>query len=273
MRIRGLGLARRMADRLGMRRPGVVHLARDGAPIRNPRALQHFPAATLPPGATLWDWPAHLSPDARPWLASLRRLYEHPLSYPTSLSPQAGLLLHALTLNLRPARCVETGSNIGISALWIAGALEECGAGSLTCLDNFEPIHRPGVSHISGQQRRAVLNGALRDSEIGPRVRVIPGNSPDLLRTHARDIGPLQLAFLDGDHGFDGVLADFLAVEPMLDTGGLVVLHDTFPIMCAWDGPRRLLNTLHQHARGTYQVTDLYLAPVNYGLAVARRIA
>lgn len=268
-----MGLARRVADRLGFRRSAVVHVGKDGRPIPMPRKLSHFHTDEIEPGRTRWDWPPHLSTQPRLWLSALRELYRHPLSHPMSLSPEAGLLLHALVLNHRPRACIETGSNIGISALWIAGALEEHGAGTLTCFDNFLPIVRPGVEHITGDERKSIFENALRGAKLEHRVRIVAGDSPRTIPREASAIGRVQLAFLDGDHTFDGVLADFLAVEPMLDTGGLIVLHDTFPSVCAWDGPRRLLNTLHEHGEGTYQPIDLYLGPINYGMALMRRLS
>ena len=51
-----------------------------------------------------------------------------------------------------------------------------------------------------------------------------------------RAAGGVQSAFLDGDHSKGG-LADLQAVEPVLQVGSFVVLHDTFPEVCSWHGP------------------------------------
>jgi len=91
-----------------------VHLGKNDAPLLPPRQLAHFPADGPRPDQTLWDWPAHIDPAARPWLRTLRALYDQPLSFPFSLSPQAGLLLHSIVLNAQPRTCVEVGSGIGI---------------------------------------------------------------------------------------------------------------------------------------------------------------
>jgi cephalosporin hydroxylase len=84
--------------------------------------------------------------------------------------------------------------------------------------------------------------------------------------------GGVQFAFIDGDHTPAGVLRDFRALEPALATGGYVLLHDTIPAQCNHHGPRRLLDTLHENAVGRYEVCELWSAPLNYGLALLRRV-
>lgn len=39
--------------------------------------------------------------------------------------------------------------------------------------------------------------------------------------------GPLEVAFIDGDHSHEGVTADIELVTPFLRTGALIILHDT----------------------------------------------
>src|SRR5262245_13311355 len=68
-----------------------------------------------------WSFPATLG-DA-PWERELRALYADQIAFPASISPQAGLLLHAVVLNLRPRIVVETGTFLGASTLWMASAL------------------------------------------------------------------------------------------------------------------------------------------------------
>lgn len=279
-------LLKSAATRLGLipRPPIVIQLGKDGEKLRSPRKLQHFHGEQFPPDQTHWRMPAHIDWSRRAWLRTLRSLYDQPLSFPTSLSPEAGLLLHSIVLNHRPRVCLEIGCNIGISTLWIAGALVESGQGRMFCFDDFGKINR---SHgLPGQptDRHEFFLDQLRSAEVSDRITVTKGLSPDTVLTRQNEIvaagragghagsSGLQFAFIDGDHTPAGVMRDFLAVEPMLDTGALVVLHDTFPFVCGWTGPRQLLNTLHEVSTGTYQVLDLFLSPVNYGLAVLRRI-
>lgn len=87
-----------------------------------------------------------------------------------------------------------------------------------------------------------------------------------------RAAGGVQSAFLDGDHSTQGVLADLQAVEPVLQVGSFVVLHDTFPEVCSWHGPRWLVDNLASVSSATYHACNLYLAHCNYGLTLLRRM-
>src|SRR3954467_10016563 len=70
-----------------------------------------------------WEFQAFLDASV-PWVGALRDLYAWPLSFPASISPEAGLLLHSLVRNIRPRMVVEVGSFIGASTIWMASALE-----------------------------------------------------------------------------------------------------------------------------------------------------
>jgi len=51
---------------------------------------------------------------------------------------------------------------------------------------------------------------------------------PKILQSVTRLLGgiPLDLLFIDGDHSYEGVAADFQSYRPFLRQGGLVVFHD-----------------------------------------------
>jgi hypothetical protein len=42
--------------------------------------------------------------------------------------------------------------------------------------------------------------------------------------------GPVDFAFIDGDHRFEQVLRDFISLEALMSPGGIVALHDTWPL-------------------------------------------
>jgi cephalosporin hydroxylase len=64
------------------------------------------------------------------------------------------------------------------------------------------------------RQRIVSIRGDSRDPKTLERVR-------SLLRGH-----PLDLLFIDGDHSYAGVKADFSNFSPLVGTGGLIVFHD-----------------------------------------------
>lgn len=41
--------------------------------------------------------------------------------------------------------------------------------------------------------------------------------------------GPFDVAFIDGDHTYEGVRADWLTWSPLVRPGGVVAFHDTWP--------------------------------------------
>lgn len=252
---------------------------------------------------TTWEFPSVLC-DEPAWLAELRRLYADPLCFPASLSPQAGLLLHALVLNLRPRVVVETGSFLGASTLWIAGAMgasselkyhssdegDQAGRAvrarvhpppespaSLHCFDDFGPI-KPGPWRVSGfdGDRLALVRERVVRAGFAERVTLYRGDSATELvraRDGLKQLGGVDVAFLDGDHTVEGATRDLWAVEPVLNTGGYVILHDTLPEQCGGhEGPRHVVDRINAIAQGLYEACELYLAPLNYGLAVLRRI-
>lgn len=267
-------------------------------------SLAHFPRlkgrAHHPRG---WDFPAYLDASGTPWLRALRELYDEPITFPASLSPQAGLLLHGLVRNLRPRVVIEVGMFCSISTHWIAAALLEngCRPGEdavIHCFDNFAPIGKGpwrDTEMLSG--REGFVRERLEKAGLIEFVRIHPGDSPVEVRNRWDDLqaaGGVDLAFLDGDHTVAGAVADFAVTEPVLNTGGYVVLHDTFPDQCGGHlGPRHILDHVRtpgtaadarprRHANddalaqpvgeGVYDRIDLYLGPTNYGLGLLRRL-
>lgn len=255
---------------------------------------------------TAWSFPAYLDASV-PWVAMLRELYRSPLAFPASLSPPMGLLLHALVRNARPRVVVEIGTFLGVSTIWMASALEAAAAdpphlpvppnrmhGFIHCFDDFGPIP-PGPWRDASldRPRDEIVRGHLLRAGLGHRIATYPGNSSERLRLEierglfghpspqpsssggaaiAADAG-VDFAFIDGDHSARGAVADFQAVEPLLNLGGYVVLHDTYPEQCGeHEGPRHIIDHIRDVGYGLYELCELYTAPLNYGMAVLRRI-
>ncbi|HRQ71591.1 MAG TPA: class I SAM-dependent methyltransferase [Phycisphaerales bacterium] len=259
----------------------VVHGGRasgggaDAADTR-PSRLAHYPSSDPATHRPCYALPAWMD-RAVPWIASLERLYAMPASWPGSLSPEAGLLLYALVRNAAPRVVVETGTFMSVSTHWIAAALRDAGPGRrLHCFDRFDTLawaHAEALSAAGVPDDLAFVRDALRRAALDDLVTLYRGDSArEIARaaTHLAENG-VQLAFIDGDHTLAGVTRDFHAVEPFLDTGGSVILHDVFPDQCGHDGPRRFLDALAA-ADPRYTACDLYTSPYNYGMAVLRRI-
>lgn len=223
-----------------------------------------------------WPIPADLSGRREAWAVELCRLYGRPASWPASIAPEVGLLIHALVVNMRPRTVIETGTCLGASTMWIAAALAASTGGVVHTFDTFEdpedarlrraPLFRDRLKKVRGRFRRAGLSDHIR-VHVGP-------SGPGVRGMHGAFLagGGVQLAFIDADHTARGVAEDLAAVEPVLRLGGYLMLHDVFPEACSHTGPREILSRLSEFASGRYQCCDLYTAPANYGLSLLRRI-
>ncbi len=269
---------------------GVVERARIEPPAvpRNKYALPRSSLRFMPrleklqEHPTSWSLPGLLADGSdAAWIRELRSIYADPIAFPASVSPQCGLLLHALVMNLRPRIAVETGSFIGASTIWIAAAMESAPtAGArpvLHTFDEFGPV-KPGAWRQDGFEgdRLALVRERLDRAGLADRVVLHRGDSASELlngREALRQAGGVDFALLDGDHSIAGATRDLWAVEPVLNTGGYVVVHDTIPEQCGeHPGPRHIVDRINEIAQGLYERCELYLSPLNYGLAVLRRI-
>jgi len=230
---------------------------------------------------TKWCFPDSFDNPNCAWLQAIKSLYAEPISFPSSLSPDAGLLLHSLIRNLRPRIIVEVGVFISVSTHWMAAALLDAGidpAGPVIhCFDDFGPIHKmPYCESEMLEGRLEWVTQRLESAGLIDYVEFHVGDSsPNLAGARERLIaaGGVDFAFIDGDHSIRGATKDFVSLEPALNTGGYVLLHDTFPEQCGMHkGPRYVCDNINKIGSGTYELCEIYLAPLNYGMALLRRI-
>lgn len=109
---------------------------------------------------------------------------------------QAGLIpyqyrhsefLYGLIRWLRPTSVVEVGTHLGMSAVWMARALQENGGGTLTCIDNFCWADQP-------DQKRSWFENTSRCG-VGDFVRLVEGRSQEVEWP-----GRVDFAYIDGNH-------------------------------------------------------------------------
>ncbi len=227
---------------------------------------------------TKWNFPSYLDNPECAWLQSIKGIYQMQVSFPASLSPEGGLMLHSLIRNIRPKVVIETGTFMSVSTHWIAGALKENGDGGVVhCFDDFGPIQPgPWRNETLAEDRLTWVRDRLTKAGLIDHVRFHPGISWDQImaaRSELRAAGGVQFAYIDGDHTVPGAVQDFLAIEPLVATGGFLMVHDTFPECCGGhEGPRHLLDHVNTIGQGLYERIDLYLSPLNYGMGLMRRV-
>ncbi|MBC7835744.1 MAG: class I SAM-dependent methyltransferase [Phycisphaerales bacterium] len=248
------------------------------------QSLAYYPRHFVADHPRKWDFPAYLDNPSCRWLQTLKGLYASPFSFPASLSPEAGLLVHSLIRNIRPRVIIETGTFIGMSTLWMAAALQENRDGGVVhTFDYFGPISAGPWREVEMREDRiGFVASNLAQAGLADQVVLHGGNTSFEIRAAHQELkvasasgggGGVQFAFIDADHGIMGTNQDFWAVEPLLDTGGYILLHDTFPDLCGgYEGGRNLLDHANSIGVGTYEKVDLYLSPMNYGLGLLRRI-
>ena len=135
-----------------------------------------------------------------------------------SIPPLWGLLLMRLARELRPRSAIELGTGFGVSAAYLAAALELNGGGRLTSFDGAEKwaeIAESGASEL-GLSRLEVRVGALSDT--------LDASLPEL--------DPVDLAFVDAEHTKEATVHYFAAMLPHLADGAVVVFDDI-----AFDAP------------------------------------
>jgi predicted O-methyltransferase YrrM len=68
---------------------------------------------------------------------------------------------------------------------------------------------------------------SVKNNKLENRIIPIRGNSVYTLGIH--DAASIDLAFIDGDHSYEGCLDDLRAVWPKMKSGGVILIHDCIP--------------------------------------------
>ncbi len=129
-----------------------------------------------------------------------------------SKSPEWCLLLFRLIRELRPAACLEMGTNMGISAAYQAAAMRLSGSGTLVSVE--------GQPDRADAARRHLTELGLGDVECvaGPFSAVLQG----VLERH----GPFDHVFVDGHHDGPATLGYLDQIAPHLRAPALLVFDD-----------------------------------------------
>jgi len=131
--------------------------------------------------------------------------------------PLEGCLLHALAEAVGSVgRClIEVGSLKGQSLAMLARGLRRAGSEAhLVSVDPHidQPLNREAVQHNLariGEQRRLV------------QIQCLSDKAAALIAPHSAG-----LVFIDGDHAYSQVVADFRNYAPLLAGGGILAFHD-----------------------------------------------
>lgn len=130
--------------------------------------------------------------------------------------------LYCLVSHLKPKKMLEVGTHVGASTLYIARALTQGTVTSVDILDVNDPD--------SGPWKKFGLPGSPRDNarKLGCLDRITFRVSPsvDFMK---KDADRYDLIFLDGDHSAQAVYREMAVALPLLNEGGIILLHDFYP--------------------------------------------
>jgi predicted O-methyltransferase YrrM len=142
---------------------------------------------------------------------SLHRLF------PVAVSAAEGEALAALVLREHAGQTIEVGLGYGISALHICEALAENGAGDASHLA-VDPHQATRFANVGLQ--------LLEDAGLRHMVELHAEESQIALPRLLADGRRFDLAFVDGNHRFDGVFLDLVYLGRLVRGGGIVFLDD-----------------------------------------------
>lgn len=133
------------------------------------------------------------------------------------------LALMALLSERRPARIVEIGTARGGTLL----LLTRVASYDATIVS----VDLPGGPFGGGYRRTHanLIRSFARDRQ---KIHLVRGNSHSAStvdRVRAILGGQADCLFIDGDHTYDGVLADFEKYSPLVSADGLIAFHDIVP--------------------------------------------
>jgi predicted O-methyltransferase YrrM len=156
-----------------------------------------------------------------------------------------GRLLYHMTRSLAPQSAIELGTNIGLSAAYLATGMAHNGTGRLTTLE---------ASEIRLQLARHVFDDLGLNN-----VATVPGYFADTLIPTLEEVGPVDFAFVDGDHREESTLGYFDTISGYTAGGGVFMFDDI-----RWsDGMFRAWSQISRDAR-----TQLAVDLGRVGLAV-----
>jgi len=133
--------------------------------------------------------------------------------------PRYGRFIYAFGKFHKPQRIVEVGTYAGGTAIGWGKALQEQGAGRLICVDN--DTYSKDTYPVTPRKNLQALGVAQA------RVEFRNGDSREIVPALAREFPQgVDIYLVDGDHTYEGALADIVNGLPMMKSGGYILVHD-----------------------------------------------
>lgn len=114
----------------------------------------------------------------------------------------------------------EIGSYIGASACCFGAAMLKKGSGKLICIDTWNN------DAMSEGSRDTWIEFQSNTGKYSDFVFPIRGFSTEVIDQVSGLVEKLDVLFIDGDHSYEGIKADWDHYRKLLDAGSIVILHD-----------------------------------------------
>ena len=162
----------------------------------------------------------------------MARKQDRPIPFPKCVKGIAGLL-HRKEANFlynTPARLGDglygdIGTFRGRSAGCMAGGMiEHSVKGHVITVDSY--VKRSSLEkELTVPEFMQRIRDALEANEVGSHITLVAGDSAEVAADHKDK--EFNFIFIDGDHEYDGVKADFEAWAPLVRSGGEIGFHDS----------------------------------------------
>jgi predicted O-methyltransferase YrrM len=175
----------------------------------------------------------------------------------TSKPGQWGRFLYRIVRELRPERCLELGTSVGMSGCYIAAGLAANARGRLITIEGEEAPAR-------------VAREVFEQAALGARVEVRVGQFADEMPAALDSLGEVELAFIDGHHQYAPTMNYFTTILEATVPGGLLVFDDITYIRdmkAAWRDIRA-----DSHVTGSMTIGTVGFAVIGGQRAEHRRV-
>ena len=153
--------------------------------------------------------------------------------------PRYGRFVYALARHYKPEFVVEVGTFAGGTAVGFASAINENGRGKLICVDQD--------SYSNGTFPQVVKRNLARLRFPDSNLQLCCGDSRTWLPKLAETMREkAEIVLIDGDHTYDGALADLRNAVPLVKPGGFILVHDV-------DRSRRMDEATAEHPHPVYE--------------------
>lgn len=152
-------------------------------------------------------------------LVATHPLLKEAFSVASHLTNEERVTLFTLSKNLN--YILEIGSYIGASTCCFGAALKTTGSGKVICIDTWKN------DAMTEGNRDTWLEFLHNTASYQDHIVPIRGFSTDVVADVDSCVTSLDLLFIDGDHSYDGVKADWESYKHFLQPGSIVVFHDS----------------------------------------------